>query len=61
MIAHPVTAGSCADKRRYRRSTTAKRAIRRAQTYLGGRRLHAYHCGLCGYWHMGHPTPWRNQ
>ena len=57
-VAQAVTVGSCQGKRRYRRSVIAKRALRRAQTFLGGPAMNAYHCPGCGYWHVGHKPPW---
>jgi hypothetical protein len=44
----------CEGKRGYRRKTDAKRAARWAQANFRGGALHAYRCGRCGWFHVGH-------
>jgi hypothetical protein len=43
----------CDGKRVYRTKQDAKRAAR-ATNARGGRRVHAYRCGQCDYFHLGH-------
>jgi hypothetical protein len=44
----------CKGKRSYLKKRDAKQAAKQAPTTLGGAAMHAYSCGSCGKFHVGH-------
>ena len=49
----------CGTQRRYGTSGEAKRVAKTLMATRGGRALGHYRCAHCGWWHLGHPSPWR--
>lgn len=44
----------CEGKRAYRTKADAKQAAKFAKATFGGRPVHAYRCGHCDQFHVGH-------
>lgn len=57
-ITTDTTDRQCLGKRSYLRKQDAKRAARQAQEHIGGGALHAYRCGRCRKFHVGHQPEW---
>lgn len=48
----------CSGKRSYTQKKAAKLAAKQANARFGGARVHAYKCGTCGKFHVGHQPRW---
>lgn len=44
----------CSGKRTYASKAEAKRIAKQANASWGGSAMHAYKCGRCGHFHVGH-------
>lgn len=49
----------CVGKRSYSQKGDAKTAAKQAQANIAGGALHAYRCGRCGKFHVGHKPRWQ--